>query len=123
MVDRRLYPALPSARGPYVHTVRHGATLYVSGLTALDTAAQQGGLGAQACAILGQFKEILAAENRTTADIIKLTIFVTAWDDLATLREELVRFYAGNLPACSLVQVAGLIHPDLVVEIEGLVAL
>lgn len=123
MVDRRHYDALPSARGPYIHAVRHGGTLYVSGLTALDTAAQGGDLGAQTRAILGQFKEILAAERRTPADIIKLTIFVTGLDDLAILREELVRFYAGHLPACSLVQVAGLIHPDLVVEIEGIIAL
>lgn len=123
MVDRRLYPSLPSARGPYVHAVRHSGTLYVSGLTALDTAAQDGDLGAQSRAILGQFREILTAEGKTTADIIKLTIFVTTLDDLATLREELIRFYDGHLPACSLVQVAGLIHPDLKLEIEGIIAL
>lgn len=73
MVDRRLYDALPSPRGPYVHSVRHSGTLYVSGLTALDTAAQGGDLG--------------------------------------------------QLPACSLVQVAGFIHPDLKVEIEGIIAI
>jgi len=40
--ERKNYPQLGEVNAPYVHAVKHGATLYVSGLTAFGTAAQQG---------------------------------------------------------------------------------
>lgn len=40
--ERKNYPPLDEVKAPYVHAVKHDATLYVSGLTAFGTAAQQG---------------------------------------------------------------------------------
>ncbi|EEX32197.1 hypothetical protein VIC_003296 [Vibrio coralliilyticus ATCC BAA-450] len=42
---------------------------------------------------------------------------------LPSIREQLFTFYEGQLPACSLVEVSKLIHPDLKIEIEATVAL
>lgn len=42
---------------------------------------------------------------------------------LAMIRKQLFDFYEGYLPACSLVEVSRLIHPDLHIEIEAVVAL
>ncbi|HCB3602979.1 TPA: RidA family protein, partial [Serratia marcescens] len=39
-LKRTNYPQLPTPGGPYVHAVRHGDRLYVSGLTAFATDAQ-----------------------------------------------------------------------------------
>lgn len=36
---RKNYPKLGEVKAPYVHSVKHGNTLYISGLTAFGTAA------------------------------------------------------------------------------------
>lgn len=42
---RKNYPELGEVKAPYVHSVKHGNTLYISGLTAFGTCAQQAGIG------------------------------------------------------------------------------
>ncbi len=123
MVERINYSALPQIAGPYVHATKHDKTLYVSGLTAFGTPAQSEGLPEQCAQILSQISSILESEQRRKQDIIKLTIFVRDISLLATIREQLFEFYEDFLPACSLVEVSKLIHPDLLIEIEAVVAL
>ena len=50
---RKNYPELGEVKAPYVHSVKHGNTLYISGLTAFGTRAQQAGIGAQADDVAG----------------------------------------------------------------------
>lgn len=105
--ERKNYPQLGEVNAPYVHAVKHGTTLYVSGLTAFGTAAQQGNMAEQAEAIFEQLRAVAAAENTS----------------LAALRDVLYRHYGEHLPACSLVQVSGLFSTDLRIEIEAIFAL
>ncbi|CAK4074928.1 MULTISPECIES: RidA family protein [Vibrio] len=123
MVERMTYDGLPQIAGPYVHAAKHNKTLYVSGLTAYGTGAQVSGLIEQTQEILGQLSEILKVEKRSKSDLIKLTIFVRDMSMLGSIRELLFDFYDGHLPACSLVEVSKLIHPDLQIEIEAIIGL
>ncbi|SHO56280.1 RidA family protein [Vibrio quintilis] len=123
MTQRINYEFLPQIAGPYVHAVRHSNTLYVSGLTAYGTAAQSLSLPEQCQEILQQISQILAAESCSKSDLVKLTIFVKDISQLPQMRELLFEFYEGHLPACSLVEVSALIHPDLQIEIEAVAAL
>ncbi|WP_341661549.1 RidA family protein [Vibrio sp.] len=123
MIQKCRYDFLPAIAGPYVHAARHNQTLYISGLTALGTNAQSGGLIEQTEEILSQISRILEAEACAISDLIKLTIFVTDISLLALIREQLFDFYQGHLPACSLVEVSALIHPDLQIEIEAIAGL
>lgn len=123
MVTRITYDTLPSIAGPYVHATKHKGTLYISGLTAFGTESQSGDLVTQSETILEQISSVLESEQRRKSDLIKLTIFVRDISQLSKIRELLFQFYEGNLPACSLVEVSKLIHPDLLVEIEATVAL
>ncbi|KGY09990.1 RidA family protein [Vibrio sinaloensis] len=123
MVERMTYEGFPQIAGPYVHAAKHNKTLYVSGLTAYGTGAQTSGLIEQTQEILGQLSEILKVEKRSKSDLIKLTIFVRDMSMLGSIRELLFDFYDGHLPACSLVEVSKLIHPDLQIEIEAIVGL
>jgi enamine deaminase RidA (YjgF/YER057c/UK114 family) len=62
----------------------------------------------------------LAAAGATWADVVKLTFFVTSVAEVATVRAVRDEFVdAGRPPASSLVQVAGLVHPDLLIEVEA----
>ena len=120
MPERKNYPQLGEVKAPYVHAVKHGATLYVSGLTAFGTAAQQGDMAEQAEAIFDQLRAVAAAEHTSLASLLKVTIFIIPF---TALREVLYRNYGEHLPASSLVQVSGLFSTDLRIEIEAIFAL
>lgn len=123
IAERKNYPQLGEVKGPYVHAVRHGETLYVSGLTAFGSAAQQAGIADQAEEIFRQLHLIADAEGASLHALLKVTIFVTALDEIDRLREVLYRNFGDHLPASSLVQVSQLFSPDLNVEIEAILAL
>lgn len=121
--ERKNYPQLGDVKAPYVHAVKHGSTLYVSGLTAFGTAAQQGEIAEQAEAIFEQLRLVAEAEKTSLAALLKVTIFVTSFTEINALRQVLYRYYGDHLPASSLVQVSGLFSPDLRIEIEAIFAL
>ncbi len=123
VVERVTYESLPQIAGPYVHATKHNKTLYISGLTAYGTDAQVLSLTEQTKEILDQISTVLKAEGCAKTNLVKLTIFVRDISKLASIRELLFHFYDGHLPACSLVEVSKLIHPDLQIEIEAVVAL
>ncbi|WP_340609537.1 RidA family protein [Xenorhabdus bharatensis] len=122
MVTRINYSSLPQVKGPYVHAVKHQGLLYISGLTALGTESQQHGVEAQTLTILQQITSILEQEKCHKSDLIKFTIFVKDINQLPLIRPLLFNFCEGNLPACSLVEISNLIHQDLQIEIESIVA-
>jgi 2-iminobutanoate/2-iminopropanoate deaminase len=121
-IQRRNYPALGEAVGPYVHAVRHGDTLYLSGLTAFGTSAQSGKIEIQAREIFRQIAEIAKAEGSGLDNLIKITTFVTELDRIEALRHTLFDICGANLPASSLIHVAGLFAAGLNIEIEAIIA-
>ncbi|WP_072055700.1 RidA family protein [Aliivibrio fischeri] len=123
MVKRVTYEHLPQIAGPYVHATKHNRTLYVSGLTAYGTHCQAQDFEAQTNIILKQISEILKVEKRNVSDLVKLTIFVKDITKLPAIRTMLFEFYGKYLPSCSLVEVSNLIHSELEIEIEAIVAL
>ncbi|CAM8257135.1 RidA family protein [Klebsiella michiganensis] len=120
---RKNYPELGEVKAPYVHSVKHGNTLYISGLTAFGTRAQQAGIGAQAEEIFTQIRTVARAEGIDFSSLIKVTIFITSFDELGELRKVLYRNYGDHLPASSLVEVSRLFSADLKIEIEAIFGL
>lgn len=118
MIERKNYPQLGEVKAPYVHSVRHGNTLYISGLTAFGTVAQRSGIAGQAEEIFSQIGKIASAEGTDFSALIKVTIFITSFEEIDELREVLYRHYGANLPTSSLVEVSRLFSPDLKIEIE-----
>ncbi|ESA34033.1 endoribonuclease l-psp [Leptolyngbya sp. Heron Island J] len=122
-VERKNYAHLDTPVGPYVHAVSYNGLLFLSGLTAFNTPAQNQGLATQAQVVFDQIKSILDAEGTSFKDLIKVTIFVTEFDGVEQLRNVLFSSYENNLPASSLVQVKSLFAPELKIEVEAVVAL
>lgn len=118
-VERKNYAALGNPVGPYVHATKCNGMLYVSGLTAFGSAAQGRGMAEQATEIFRQIETVATEEGCTLDALAKVTLFVTNLDELGALREVLFKAYGKNLPASSLVQVAGLFSPEINVEIEA----
>ena len=117
------YPQLPTPGGPYVHAVRHGDRLYVSGLTAFATDAQGLSAPQQTQEILEQLATIAASEGVNLKALIKISVFLTDIADLASVRPVLFDYFDGALPACSLMAVSALFSPAVCVEIEAVMAL
>ena len=120
---RKNYPELGEVKAPYVHSVKHGNTLYISGLTAFGTAAQQKGMAEQAEEIFSQMRKIITLEGADFSALIKVTIFITSFTEIDELRKVLYRHYGDHLPASSLVEVSRLFSPDLSIEIEAIFGL
>ncbi|KHJ66659.1 endoribonuclease L-PSP [Pantoea rodasii] len=120
---RKNYPELGEVKAPYVHSVKHGNLLYISGLTAFGTAAQNEGIAQQAEEIFRQIRKIISAEGTDFSALIKVTIFITSFTEIDALREVLFRNYGDHLPASSLVEVSRLFSPDLSIEIETIFGL
>ncbi|WP_449555162.1 RidA family protein [Lelliottia amnigena] len=122
-VLRKNYPELGEIKAPYVHSVKHGQTLYISGLTAFGTPAQHKGIAEQAEEIFSQLRKIVSAEGADFSALLKVTIFITSFDEIEALRNVLYRNYGDHLPASSLVEVSRLFSPDLSIEIEAIFGL
>jgi len=122
-VIRTNYPELGEVKAPYVHSVKHGNTLYISGLTAFGTAAQLQGITEQAEEIFSQIRKIASAEGTDFSALIKVTIFITSFAEIDALRKVLYQNYGEHLPASSLVEVSRLFSPDLSIEIEAIFGL
>ncbi|MFD7628005.1 RidA family protein [Streptomyces sp. NPDC059851] len=112
----------------YSHVVvGTGTFVAVSGQCAFD---EQGGIvgtgdpGAQARQVFENLRRCLAAAGAGFDDVVKLTYFVTDVDHLDALRSARDAVIAPDrLPASSAVQVAALVHPDLLMEVEAFAVL
>lgn len=105
----------------YSRAVQIGDHLFISGTTAMtpqgDVAAP-GDAYEQTRAALNSIRSILTKSGFSIADVVRTRLFVTNivnWDDYARAHCEV---FGHVRPASSLVQVAKLVDPRLVVEIE-----
>ncbi|WP_236653196.1 RidA family protein [Streptacidiphilus melanogenes] len=122
---------MPPVNG-YSHAVAAVGTLVaVSGQVPLDASgALVGGRGpagtpadpeAQVRQVFENLGAALTAAGAGWNDVAKLTVFLTDLADLPIFRAVRDEFVdTGRPPACSLVQVAALVHPEFRVEIDAL---
>ena len=124
-IVRKNYPALPPTRAPHYQAVRVGNLLFLSGATARDTEAAHGDMTAQTEVILKRMQHILEAEGGSLHHVVKITSFVTDISSEAGLATHGVRekYFGSHLPASTRVQVAGLVEPNLKIEIDAIAVL
>ena len=65
---------------------------------------------------------ILAEDGMTMADIVRLSVFVTAREHMAGYRQARDKQFPGTPPTTTLIMVAGLVRPEFFVEIEAIAA-
>ncbi|KAF5993557.1 RidA family protein [Streptomyces sp. WAC00263] len=108
----------------YSHVVLGtGRFVAVSGQLALDEDGKLVGAGdaaAQARQVFENLRRCLAAAGATFDDVVKLTFFVTDMAHMPAVRAARdAHIPADRLPAASAVQVAALVHPEFLMEIEA----
>jgi enamine deaminase RidA (YjgF/YER057c/UK114 family) len=106
----------------YSRAVRVGRHIWVSGTTATDDAGRIVGRGdpyAQARQAIANIERALAQADARLADVVRTRIYVTDighWEAIGKAHGEAFRDVR---PACAMVQVARLIDPEMLVEIEA----
>ena len=100
----------PAAVGPYCHAKLAGGTLYTSGQLGLIPATGElpEGVEAQASQALDNLKEVLSAAGMGFADVVKTTVFLADMNDSAAINAIYAKYFPGEAPARSCVQVAAL---------------
>lgn len=104
----------------YSRAVVDGDFVYVSGTTGYDYAAMtmpEGG-GAQAEACWRTIRDVLAEAGAGLAGIVRATYYVTDRADADAVLAVCGRVLADVRPAATIVIVAGLLRPEMRVEIE-----
>ena len=127
---------IQTAASPIATGVWAGDTLYLSGqlaspVTPADAAkgtpADYGDTKAQAASIFAKIKSLLQAQGLDMKDVVKMTVFMTADPktgklDFPGLQASYTQYFGTadqpNKPARSAVQVAALVAPAALLEIE-----
>jgi 2-iminobutanoate/2-iminopropanoate deaminase len=121
-------PGLAKPSG-YTHVVlaADGRTVYIAGQVAFDSAGAVVGTGdfrAQAERVYANLRIALASVGATFSDVVKTTTYITDLGNMPTLREIRGKHLdPARLPANSLIPVATLARPDLLLEIEAVAVL
>ncbi len=106
----------------YSRAVRVGAQIWVSGTTATDAKGEivgKGDVRAQTVQILKNIEAALAKAGAKMEHVVRTRIFVkdiSQWEVIGRAHGEV---FGKIRPACSMVEVTGLVSPDMLLEIEA----
>lgn len=106
----------------YSRAVRVGNSIHVAGTTAVDNEGNVVGKGdpyLQARYVLQKIEVALQQAGAELANVVRTRMYVTdisRWEEVGKAHGE---FFSAIRPASTMVEVQGLIHPDLLVEIEA----
>lgn len=106
----------------YARAVQVGDTVYISGTTATDPSGNlvgQGDMYAQSVQAIKNIQSALERLGMTLDHVVRTRIYVTdisRWEEAGRAHAE---FFGNVHPATSLVAVARLVDPEMLVEIEA----
>ncbi len=119
----------PETVAPPVGSYSHAVTLdvgdatliFVSGQIALDRAGQfvgAGDMARQAEQVFENIKAILEANGAAMNDVVKVNTYLTDVSQRPALAEVRARYFTGDPPASTLVEVSRLALEGLLIEVE-----
>lgn len=103
--------------------VRVGNTIYVSGMVAHDkdgNVVGKGDMTVQARQVIENMRIMLETAGATLDHVVKVTMFVTDMSLAPLARAVRMEYFTKNPPASTGIQVAALIEPDLLIEMEAI---
>ncbi len=106
----------------YARAVRVGPHVHVSGTTATDDDGQVVGEGApygQTRRAIENVETALSAADATLSDVVRTRLYVTDSDDWEAVGRAHAEAFGDTPPATTLVEVAALVDPAMLVEVEA----
>jgi enamine deaminase RidA (YjgF/YER057c/UK114 family) len=127
MTRRHLSPSSLAPGPGYSHgvTVSGGHTTWTAGQVAINAEGDlvgEGDIIAQTRQVFRNIEAVLGDAGAAWHDVVKLTYFVTdvsRLEEIRSVRNEFVD--PDRLPASTLVQVAALVRPEFLIEVEAVV--
>ena len=122
-VKRTNPPALSKPTG-YTHIVEvtgPNKTIYISGQIAYDKEGKLVGAGdmqAQAEQVFKNLEAALTAAGAKFSDVVKMNSYITDMSKIQAVRDVRAMYFKDVSPASTFVQVAGLVRPELLLEVE-----
>jgi len=113
---------MPGAENqPYSSAVRAGDCIFLSGQTGFvdNKGREVKGIEAQAKQCLENMKHVLEVAGSSLGDVVKVTIFLANIDDFTKMNEVYQGYFPKDRPARS-TAIVGLVHPDMLVEMESI---
>lgn len=115
----------PQAPYALARSAEAGRILFLAGQVPVDSDGRTvaiGDIDKQATQVFANIAAILSTYDAALSDIVRLMIFTASRDHLVALAEARRRTFREPYPAATIV-IAGLAHPDWLLEIEATVAL
>lgn len=110
----------------FSQVVRSGNLVFVAGQTATDAAGNavaKGDITGQTEMVMQNMQRCLAAVGADFSKVVKTTVYITDARYREAVGAVRNKYFAGNLPASTLVVCAGLAQPEYLVEIEAIAVL
>jgi 2-iminobutanoate/2-iminopropanoate deaminase len=110
----------------YVHAVRFGDLLFISGMGPADahgTLVGDDDISAQTRQTLSNIKLVLDQFGATFADVLKVTVFVLDIRDREAINVVRQEFFGPSKPASTLIEVSAFVRPGMKIEIETIAGL
>ena len=104
-------PLAPAPIGPYSQAIHVGDTVYLSGCIALNARTNEmvtESVQAEATQVFNNMKAVVEAAGGRMSNIVKLTIFITDFNDFPVINETMKQFFQAPFPARSTIGVASL---------------
>ena len=99
--------------------------LFTAGQVAMDDQGNvigRGNIKTQAEYIMENLKKILAEAEMNFDNVIKVNMYLVNMNDLSEVLAVRNRYFLPNRPTATAVEVAGLVNPELLIEIEIIAA-
>ena len=111
----------PAAIGPYSQAIEVNGMVYTSGQIPVNPATGEipEGIEAQAEQVMTNIKNLLEAAGTSMDQVIKTTVFIKEMDDFGKVNAIYAKYFEGDCPARSCVEVARL-PKDVLMEMEAI---
>ena len=110
----------PAAIGPYSQAIEVNGMVYTSGVIPVNPATGEipSGIEAQAEQAIKNLMQLLQAAGSGAEQVVKITVFIKDMNDFGKVNEIYAKYFIGDYPARSCVEVARL-PKDVLIEIEA----
>jgi enamine deaminase RidA (YjgF/YER057c/UK114 family) len=118
-------PGTPRPLGPYANVTiapPGGKLVFCAGTVALDADGEivgEGDIVAQTRQVMENLRLALEAAGATFADVVKIVNYVTDVTEYRKIAPVRAEYLTEPYPVSSMVEVSGLMYPELLIEIEA----